>query len=305
MKFRVLMVLCLTLLLSVTVQMASAATSQVPDYLQQISVTIKADAGQGSGTLVVRKIGDDNVAFVWTAAHVVDQLRQVRNVITPTGSTKLLVEFRDPQIVQELYQGGRRVGEMKLDCKVIKYSDANYGEDLAVLMVRRLNVYSLNTSAKFPTDAGYIPPIGVEVSHCGSLLGQFGANSYTTGVLSQTGRLLKGRSAQDPVFDQITAVAFPGSSGGGVYLKDSGTYIGMLTRGITNSQGFNFIVPIRRMHKWARTAKIEWSMNPAVAVPTLDEIEKMPVEDCGATNDGAARAAEPCGFKSWLRILFQ
>ena len=132
---------------------------------------------------------------MWTAAHVVDHLRTTRSVITAAGSTRTLVEYKDAEIVQERQQGGRRVGEVKYECKVIKVSDAEYGEDLALLMVRCKNAYPIKVSTKFHLEADYIPPIGVELAHCGSLLGQFGANSYTTGVLSQTGRTLPGRGA--------------------------------------------------------------------------------------------------------------
>ena len=44
----------------------------MPDELQRVSVTIKAESAQGSGTLVTRKVGDQTVTFIWTAAHVVD-----------------------------------------------------------------------------------------------------------------------------------------------------------------------------------------------------------------------------------------
>jgi hypothetical protein len=185
---------------------------------------------------------------------------------------------------------------------VIKYSNADYGEDLAVLMIRLKNAYPLSASAKFHPDHNYIPPVGVDLSHCGSLLGQFGANSYTTGVLSQTGRLLEGKGASKPVFDQVTAVAFPGSSGGGVYLKDDGVYIGI-----------NFIVPIRRIHGWATKAKIEWAIDPAAPMPSLAEIDKIPVEDDGvlpyglpadrAGGGGEPPASKPNGIGDWLLQL--
>lgn len=289
MKFRVLLALLLALCIGVAASASEPKVepkASVPDYLQQISVTIKSGDTQGSGTLVTRKIGDDTVTFVWTAGHVVDNLRTVRKVITADGQTRVLVEFRDPQIVQELHQNGRRVGETKLDCKVIKYSDADYGEDLVVLMVRRINAYPLTICAKFHKDINYIPPIGVDLSHCGSLLGQFGANSYTTGVLSQTGRMLDMKGANVKVFDQVTAVAFPGSSGGGMYLKDDGVYIGMLTQGVQRLQGFNFIVPIRRIHKWAADSKIGWAIDPNIPMPSMAEIEKIPVEDQGVLPSG-------------------
>jgi len=260
---------------------AVPALAGVPDDLQVVSVTIKAGNGQGSGTLVTRKIGEDTITFVWTAGHVVDSLRTTRTVISSTGTPKILIEYKDAEIVQERQQDGRQVGEVKYFAKVIKVSDADYGEDLAVLMVRCKSAFPLTACAKFQQDINYIPPIGVELSHCGSLLGQFGANSYTTGVLSQTGRMLPMAGANVRVFDQVTAVAFPGSSGGGMFLKADGVYIGMLTQGVTQLQGFNFIVPVRRIHTFARDAKMEWAINPAIEMPTLKEIEAIPVEDAG------------------------
>lgn len=285
------------LVLCTGVTFAAGPSPSVPDYLQDISVTIRSGNAQGSGTIITRKIGDNSVAFVWTAAHVVDNLRTVRRVITADGGTRALVEFKDAQIVQEFRQGGRRVGETMLDARVIKFSDADYGEDLALLMVRRLNAYPASTSANFKTDINYVPPVGVELSHCGSLLGQFGANSYTTGVLSQVGRTLEMEGASVKVFDQVTAVAFPGSSGGGMYLKENGEYIGMLTQGVMKLQGFNFIVPVRRIHAWAKASKIEWATNPAIPMPTLAEIEKIPVEDQGVLPGGLPQGARPTPAK--------
>ena len=270
---------------------AAVEKNEVPDHLQNISVTIKAGEAQGSGTIVTRRIGEDTVTFIWTAAHVVENLRTTRQVISAEGGTRTLVEFRDAQIVQERQQDGRRVGEVKYDCRIIKYSDADYGEDLCLMMVRCKNAYPLAVSARFVTDKKYVPAIGIELSHCGSLLGQFGANSYTTGVLSQVGRTLEMAGANVKVFDQVTAVAFPGSSGGGMFLRENGEYVGMLTQGVMKLQGFNFIVPVRRIHTWAQDAKIEWAVDPSIPMPSLEEIEKIPVEDAGVLSS----APEP-GF---------
>jgi hypothetical protein len=286
--------------------LAAEPITSIPDYLQEISVTVKAGNSQGSGTIVTRKVGDDTVSFIWTAGHVVNDLRVVRSIITDTGNTRVLTEFKDAEIVQEFrQQDGRRVGEIKLDAKIIKFSDADYGEDLALLMVRRLNAYPLSTSAKFITERRYVPAIGVELSHCGSLLGQFGANSYTTGVLSQVGRTLAMKGANVKVFDQVTAVAFPGSSGGGMYLKENGEYIGMLTQGVQKLQGFNFIVPIRRIHAFAADAKIEWAIDPNATMPTLKEIDKIPVEDRGILpgDKAALNDSSPCEVQDYLEQL--
>jgi S1-C subfamily serine protease len=303
--------LILGLVLSLAL-LGGTAFAGVPDDLQQVSVTIKSGDAQGSGNLVTRKIGEDTVSFVWTAAHVVDNLRVSRTVVI-NGNTKTLIEYKDAEIVQERQADGRRIGEVKFDAKVIKVSDANYGEDLALLMVRCKNAYPLTLSTKFHLETNYIPPIGVELAHCGSLLGQFGANSYTTGVLSQTGRTLPMKGATVKVFDQVTAVAFPGSSGGGMYLKADGVYIGMLTQGVMKLQGFNFIVPVRRIHAFAKEAKIEWALDPAVPMPTLKEIEVIPVEDAATVgSSGGSMESEPAAtgtfdfssVRNWVEKLF-
>jgi S1-C subfamily serine protease len=245
---------------------------KVADQLQDISVTIRAESGyqksEGSGVLITREVEGEQVTFVWTAGHVVDNLRDVRTVIVD-GNTKKLVEFEDVQIIKELVESGRRVGEIKMDAVVVKYSDADDGEDLALLMVRAKDYGK--SGAKFYLDKEEdIIPIGTQLFHVGSLLGQMGANSMTSGIVSQVGRI-HGKVE----FDQTTVTAFPGSSGGGVYLQD-GRYVGMVVRGA--GENFNLIVPVRRMVRWAERHDIMWAIDPSVEMPSFKEIKDLPVE---------------------------
>ena len=257
------------------------ATAQ---FLQDISVTIKAQGGysrsEGSGVLITRKMGDESVTFVWTCAHVVDNLRQVRSVVNEKGASVKVVEFDDAQIVKELVEKGRRVGEIKMDAKVIKYSDFEHGQDLALLMVRAKD-YGKSTARFHLNKEDPIIPIGTRLFHVGSLLGQMGANSMTTGIISQVGRV------EDKVeFDQTTVTAFPGSSGGGVYLED-GTYVGMIARGA--GEGFNLMVPIRRMTTWAKENNILWALDPKLKMPTLKEIQEISIEDSGFKSTSSSK----------------
>jgi hypothetical protein len=272
------------LALAAAVPLSAVAGDPVIDQLQRISVTVKAGLGQGSGTLVTRKRGDDNLSFVWTAAHVVDGLRKTREIIDPkTGTIRTVVEFDDAKIVQEFRQGGRRIGESSMDAKVIRYSDAEQGEDLALLMVRKVNFDVPANSAVFVDDPNP-PELGTELYHVGSLLGQFGSNSLTTGVVAQIGRVLD-LGANGVVFDQTTATAFPGSSGGGMHVKRDGKYLGMLVRGA--GEGFNFIVPVRRMRAWAKVAKVEWAVDASINVPADVELVKLTIEDVGVVFEAA------------------
>ena len=108
MKQAVVFTLLMFVALMPSVISAEEIKGALAPYLQSISVTIRADRGQGSGVLVTREmIGLDGkpvkVNFVWTAAHVLSRLRKTRTVIdTKTGQSKTLVEFRDAEIVQEI-----------------------------------------------------------------------------------------------------------------------------------------------------------------------------------------------------------
>lgn len=85
----------------------------------------------------------------------------------------------------------------------------------------------------------------------GSFLGQDGSNSFSEGLISQIGRTL-----YDHVFDQSSATAFPGSSGGGIFNAETGEYIGTLVRG--KGETLTYYVPIRRIKEWAKRHNIEF-----------------------------------------------
>lgn len=228
--------------------------------IQDFSVTIHAGNAQGSGEIKTR----DGVNYVFTAGHVISHLKTSRSIIDASGSTKTVVEFLDPKIVKELVEDGRSVGRIQMDAEVICYSDSEDGEDLALLRIRKKNF--IKSSVQFYLD-DKIPPVGTTLYHCGSLLGQFGSNSFTRGVMSQCGRVLYGK-----VYDQTTCAAFPGSSGGGVYLAD-GRMCGMVVRGA--GETFNLIVPSRRIKEWAKKAGVEFAIDDKVPVPSEVELKKI------------------------------
>lgn len=275
-------ILFATIILSVfTASIAQTEENNVSSYLQDISVTIKTERGSGSGVIFSREIKSDNgkknVNFVWTAAHVLEGIRSVRSILDIEGKTLKKPEFKDVQVVKKLIEDGTTVGELSMDAVVVKYSDATDGEDLALLMIKKFNF--VDVSAKFHKDnkdSGL--PLGTQLYHVGSLLGESGANSMTTGIMSQVGRMLALNSSTKVLFDQTTVTAFPGSSGGGVFLTN-GEYIGMLVRGA--GETFNLIVPIRRINKWAKSENILWALDPNVDAPSLEEIHKLPKEKIG------------------------
>lgn len=268
--YRSWMIAALCLLACVVQAAPPAAIPNVASYLQEISVTVHAGSGygsaQGSGVIITR----GEVSYVWTAAHVVANLRTTRSVVDAAGTTRTVVEFKDAKIVRELTEDGRAVGRLEMDAEVLRFSSGESGEDLALLRIRKKNF--VKASAVFWTSPD-IPPLMTRLVHCGSLLGQVGSNSITTGVVSQIGRVHEGK-----VYDQTTCPAFPGSSGGGLYAED-GRYIGMVTRGA--GETFNLCVPIRRMRAWAKKVGVEFALDPAVSVPSEDQLRSHPVDDAG------------------------
>jgi S1-C subfamily serine protease len=242
-----------------------AAGKEIAAHLQIISVTVKAGGSEGSGVAYVR----DQTCLIWTAGHVVAGLKMVRRVPDPTtGSMRSVVTFRDAQVVKTLVEDGRTVGHLMIDAEVLKYSSADYGDDLAILRVRKKGF--ITKSVVFEGDA--LPPVGTPLLHVGSLLGQVGSNSLTGGICSAHGRLLAKK-----IYDQTDATSFPGSSGGGIYRAASGQYVGMLVRGA--GEGFSLYVPVRRMRTWATRVGVSWAIDPKVKLPTEAELQKLSIGD--------------------------
>jgi S1-C subfamily serine protease len=242
------------LLLSVSL---FAADVPVPQYLRDISVTVRAETSEGtsggSGAIFTRLTADGHlVSFIWTAGHVVANLRS-----ETTSNNVTLVKFRDAKVIREVVEDGRAVGKTIFDAEVIRYSDAEQGEDLALLRVRKKDFASAETTIHFYLETE-IPALGTELYHIGSPHGQPGAHSLTTGIYSNCGRVVNGI-----VFDQTSVMAAHGSSGGGVFLRD-GRYVGMVVRGWEDNFSLNLIVPVRRLTAWAKTVHAEWAINPAV-----------------------------------------
>lgn len=303
MKILQITALALTLILTSPSVFSEEKKNSTAEHLQNVSVTIRSEGefsnGEGSGVVFTRKDPKGNlVNFVWTAGHVIDNLRKERKVVVD-GSPKTIIEFKDPMVVKEIRQNGRTVGRLQMDAEVLKYSDADDGHDLALLRIRKFNFVKDTVTFHLKED---IPALGADLLHVGSLLGQMGANSMTDGIYSQHGRIIK--SLNKHVFDQTTCTAFPGSSGGGVYRKDDAEYIGMLVRGA--GEGFNLIVPVRRMKEYCEENKIMWALDSKVKMPTDGELKKMSIENSPKEREeaDAEKVAAKKLFPYMLRVTY-
>ncbi len=223
--------------------------------LQNISVKVVVGSGSGSGVLFCRGVADKWKTFVWTAGHVVRRLQREDKT------------FRNATIEFQRRYCGTILKKWELEAKVIAYSNQYTGEDLALLEI--IGKYNSVYSVEFSENE--IELVGTEVIHVGSTAGFY--NSVSTGIISQTDRNHRGKS-----YDQTSTMAYPGSSGGGIYTTD-GKCIGLVTLGV--GPGLNFYVPVRRMRAWAKKEGIEWAMDHEVAVPlsrTPTKLEMAPRE---------------------------
>jgi S1-C subfamily serine protease len=239
-----------------------------PDAAKESSVLV--DTGENAGSGVIFK--NLFITFVWTDAHVVSCTQVIKKVVDPnTGETKVTVTYKDVYVVKEIVENGRKVGELKLLAKVIRYSEE---EDIAVLYV-----YKKSFGSESVTFSDVTPKAGTAIWHVGSFFGYRGINSVSDGRISFVGRLRTGGKATDTdfplVYDQMTAVAHPGSSGGGVFLKSNGACVGLVTEFLGASDGLfthgSFCVtPTRRLRTFAKRVGCEWAMDRNHKVPPLE-----------------------------------
>lgn len=276
--------LAIVLTLALLVSAVTAGEPQnVGPKLQATSVNIKAKGGygsaQGSGTifLVPRhpKKGDRQVAFILTAEHVIDGLREVKTAIVD-GKERKVVRYNDAQIVQEVgnENNSRMVGDKSLDAKVRSVDPTR---DIALLQVRAVGEFT--ESGEFCTEEVHVA--GTKIFHCGAPGGSDlgGSASLTAGIVSRTGvRIADFGGSEEGVFDQLDCSGLGGSSGGMVCLQDGGEWVGMITLGLNGGDSFHWMVPVRSVREWAKEAGTEWLLDPNGKLPSDAELDEIPLE---------------------------
>lgn len=273
--------LCLALCACAALAAEQPATPVGP-FLQRVSVNVcctgksgGSTTVEGSGTIIRSDVKEGPASWVLTAHHVVEDLREVKTVIDPEGDEKKQVHYRDAQVVQEQVEGGRGVGEVKFDAKIISVDPKR---DIALLRVRKGDF--AEQVVKFFLEDG-IPPPGTEIYHCGAPGGKEigGTCSLTLGIVSRIGvRIPEFGGSEHGVFDQTDCAGLGGSSGGLVALKKDGRWVGMITLGLSGSDSFHWVVPVRSVKEWAKEVGVEWLLEPSQDRPTEDEIGQIPLE---------------------------
>lgn len=265
--------------------LCSGATRQeIVDHLQSVAVTIRAESdysrSEGSGICKTVNFGGTQRTVIVTAAHVVDSLMEKKETVGKDGKPATKITFKDASILRRIVEGGREVGEMKLNARIIAFSEKH---DTALLLVRTTTFKHGN--AKFYLHKEQVP-LGTKVLHVGSLLGSLGSQSLTSGVLSARGRMIEGQP-----YVQCDSTIFPGSSGGLLAKESDGQVIAVIQRGA--GEGFGLGAPTQRIMGWAKKANIEWIFDDAKTGPKLEELEKrLPIMEDGSTKPADGKSIE-------------
>ncbi len=281
-------VLCFVLCFCTTTPLAfsekpseQVTVSIVGPSLQTVSVNVLAGKSQGSGTIFLSTVDGKPAAFVITAYHVIDGLRNVESIVDSKGTSRKIVSYRDAQIIQERVLNGRIVGEVKFDAYIL---NADKQRDIALLRVRDGSFSQVG--AEFYLDAA-IPCAGTELYHCGAPGGKDtgGTCSLTMGIVSRIGVRIPGfgGGSKHGVFDQTDTAALGGSSGGLLALKSDGRFIGMITLGLRGGDNFHWYVPARAILKWSDQIGVVWLFDPSLDRPTKKDIEGIPLENLALT----------------------
>lgn len=250
-----------------------SAFAEIPISLTDASVLI--DSGRGSGSGVLFKHGD--CSFVWTAAHVIPKPQAV-TVLDRHGKEKTVYRFGRVGVVQVEVEKGEKVGETFHYASVLRWSRRH---DLALLLVSKRG-YG-RSGVEFYDG---VPKLGSRLWHVGSMHGYRGIGSVADGTFAFAGRLRLGfghNEQEGIIWDQISGVAHPGSSGGGVFLQHKQQCIGLVTDflmgGPEKTFGAYCITPSRRIIAYAREQKAAWAVDRSVKLPSRKLMFRHPALD--------------------------
>lgn len=206
-------------------------------YLRHATVRIRAGMVEGSG-VVVRQEG--NNTFILTLGYVVEE------VVSKTGEK--VTGFVPAQIIfcQE-------DGDDRRDAMMLRYTGGS--EEPALLRTSYgkcvrpitwsdgvIDVLHVNTGSIAPgTTAGRIP------------------------IRRKLGGIV--------VYDTYQEMGVVGSGGGGVFRKEDGTCLGLLSRG---GGGITLAIPTDTIVQWAKDQGVAWAIDHTIPVPSEEELKKLP-----------------------------
>ena len=227
-----------------------------------IRVTKEGRTGLASG-VVTKRAGK---VYVWSIAHVYERQPAIR--LTPEELNKKLEAGEFPKLpsrvfgkvgdradVTMMYRFGDQYLTLNSDSVVIAVSNTEE-HDLALLELSIPAVVVPMKSVKWQKTK---IRSGKDVYHIGHLRGAY-IYSIVKGIISYGLRTVRGHS-----FFQTDHVAIHGSSGGGVFDKETGECIGLMAW--IEIPGINFGIPFYRIRQFAKERGYEWVYDHSIPIP--------------------------------------
>lgn len=196
-------------------QRVTAASGSVISQVRASSVSVLNQDGGEGSGVLFHRFGR---TYVITAAHVVEPLPYHAEVIVQQGDAEWTAIIVNSDLARD-------VALLRIDSRFLVGSPAEISDAVSL-------------------------PIGTHLLHVGNLLGHF-PESYLEGTLSGKHR----RSPDGGDFDQTSIIAWPGSSGGGVFTTE-GKLVGIIT--LAGAPGLNLMVPARILKEWAKDNDLQW-----------------------------------------------
>ncbi|OGJ68350.1 hypothetical protein A3H90_01815 [Candidatus Peribacteria bacterium RIFCSPLOWO2_02_FULL_55_36] len=89
-------------------------------------------------------------------------------------------------------------------------------------------------------------------------------------------RLLAKKEFGGAVYDLYPAIGGGGSGGGGVFMKDSGKCLGLLSY---EAPGVTLAVPTSAIRQWTKEKCVAWAIDHTIPMPSDEELKKLLIED--------------------------
>ena len=240
---------------------ASVRANDPLDGLADISVSITSEPFYGSGIIKTRKIGNDNINFVWSVAHVIDEAIATPELMDKKTKKRLAkAKFNEIQIRQQVIIEDRPVARRGATIKVVDYS---FDKDLVLYRIEQKN-YTDKSFNFYLHDK--LLPVRSEVwnVNCSNLESPsvYFVKSYISSHHHKSGHIM---------CDYLCHPSIPGCSGSGIF-SSNGECIGLTHR---SGRGFTISIPISRIVEWAQERDLMWAVDDAVPMISEEKLQSI------------------------------
>ena len=201
----------------------------------------------GSGTAFLRKTKDNkDIAFILTCVHVL-----IHNNITGERTFPKSLKVVTPK------------GTAKVDNILINNMGLKIGFDVAILITTN-NLEIFESASMVELDDP--PPVGEKIYAVGNSSGL--GSMVVEGIIAKRNCWLP---AHQQFYDILSARVSAGFSGGGVYRRSDGKYLGLISMKHAEA-GYGIMIPSNQIITFLESTKQRYIVDLTMEAPTLKEI---------------------------------